>query len=352
MSDPANKATDLFLSLSPDAVLAAVEEAGLHCNPVCLPLNSYENRVYDIQLEDETHVVAKFYRPQRWSREQILEEHRFMNDLEDAEVPICRLRRFPDGSTLRVREGIFYCLYDRFGGRAPQDIDHDLAERIGMLLGRLHAVGAAGTSNHRLRLDSNTYVRGNLKWLAERGTIPRHIEARYLDAANTLATLADHCLQGVPVQRIHGDFHAGNLLLRDGVLHVLDFDDHVVGPVVQDFWLLLQGRDAYTRQLMESLIEGYEQFRAFDRSTLRLIEPLRALRRIHYTAWIARRWHDPAFPLTWPHFGTETYWNEEVSDLEEMVRLIRDADIGAAAPTTEPEPELTNKDFFWDWEDK
>jgi Ser/Thr protein kinase RdoA (MazF antagonist) len=351
-TDRKENPTDLFLSLTPEAVLAAVEDAGLRCNPVCLPLNSYENRVYDIELEDETRVVAKFYRPQRWSREQILEEHRFMNDLEEAEVPICRLRRFPDGTTLRSREGIFYCLYDRFGGRAPQDIDHELAERIGMLLGRLHAVGAAGKSEHRLRLDANTYVRSNLKWLAERGTIPRHSEERYLEAANTLAELAGRSMHGVPVQRIHGDFHAGNLLLREGVLHVLDFDDHVVGPAVQDFWLLLQGRDAHTHQLMESLIEGYEQFRAFDRSTLQLIEPLRALRRIHYTAWLAKRWHDPAFPLTWPHFGTETYWNEEVQDLEEMVTLIRNGNAGTANAAVEPEPELTNKDFFWDWEEK
>jgi len=352
MNDPRDTPTDLFFSLTPEAVLAAVEGAGLRCNPVCLPLNSYENRVYDIELEDETRVVAKFYRPRRWNREQILEEHRFMNDLEEAEVPICRLRRFPDGSTLRLKEGIFYCIYDRFGGRAPQDIDNELAQRLGMLLGRLHAVGAAGSSEHRLRLDADSYVRANLKWLRERRAVPRHLEARYVDAANTLADLADRALDGVPMQRIHGDFHAGNLLLRDGVLHVLDFDDHVVGPVVQDFCLLLQVRDEHTRRLMESLIEGYERFRAFDRSTLRLVEPLRSLRRIHFASWIARRWHDPAFPLTWPHFGSETYWTEEVADLEEMVAIIRHGDAGAGNAAAEPEPELTNKDLFWDWEDR
>ena len=348
---PLDQATDLFLALTPEKVLDAVEDAGLKCNPVCHALNSYENRVYDIQLEDETHVVAKFYRPQRWSREQIMEEHVFMNDLEDAEVPICRLRRFPDGSTLRVKEDIYYCLYDRFGGRAPQDIDHELAERLGMLLGRMHSVGAAGDSEHRIRLDADTYVRGNLKWLTEHETIPLHLEAKYLEAANALAELADRRMAGVAVQRVHGDFHAGNLLLRDGALHVLDFDDHVVGPPVQDFWLLLQGRDDHTRRLMETLVEGYEQFRPFDRATLGLIEPLRALRRIHYTAWLARRWHDPVFPVTWPHFGSETYWAEEVADLEDLVALIRKEEGGNDAPEAEPEPELTNKDFFWDWEE-
>lgn len=346
---PQDQATDLFLALTPEKVLDAVEDAGLRCNPVCHALNSYENRVYDIQLEDETHVVAKFYRPQRWSRNQILEEHRFMNDLEAAEVPICGLRRFPDGATLRVKENIFYCLYDRFGGRAPQDIDHELAERLGMLLGRLHAVGAAAQSDHRIRLNADTYVRANLKWMMEHETIPVHLETRYAEAANALADIADRRMAGAAVQRIHGDFHSGNLLLRDSMLHVLDFDDHVVGPPVQDFWLLLQGRDDHTRRLMGSLIEGYEQFRPFEHKTLALIEPLRALRRIHYTAWLARRWHDPVFPVTWPHFGNEAYWTEEVADLEEMVTVIRLED-GATEPLAEPEEELSNKDFFWDWE--
>jgi len=138
-------------------------------------------------------------------------------------------------------------------------------------------------------------------------------------------------------------------LLRDGVIHVLDFDDHVVGPAVQDFWLVLQGRDQQTCQLMETLIEGYEQFRPFNRRTLELIEPLRALRRVHYAAWLARRWHDPIFPQTWPHFGTESYWTEEVADIEEMVLVLQRGK--TLVPAAQPEPELGNKDFFWDWEE-
>jgi Ser/Thr protein kinase RdoA (MazF antagonist) len=355
---PHDQTTDMFFALTPEKVLDAVEDAGLRCNPVCQPLNSFENRVYDIQLEDETHVVAKFYRPQRWTREQILEEHRFMQDLDDAEVAICSLRRFPDGSTLQSKEDIFYCLYDRFGGRPPQDFDHELAERLGMLLGRLHNVGAMRPADHRIRLDADTYVRSNLKWMLQHKTIPAHLEQRYASAANTIADLADRKLVDVPVLRLHGDFHAGNLLLRDDKLHVLDFDDHLVGPAVQDFWLLLQGRDEETAQLMETMIEGYETFRAFDRRTLGLIEPLRAMRRIHYTAWLARRWHDPIFPLTWPHFTGETYWAEEVADLEEMVRMIQKDDgsnPGAVNRDGKPvsaavdgQPELTNSDFFWD----
>jgi Ser/Thr protein kinase RdoA (MazF antagonist) len=344
-------ATDLFLALTPEKVLDAVEAAGFRCNPVCHPLNSFENRVYDIELEDRTHLVAKFYRPNRWTAAQILEEHRFMDDLEEAEIPICGLKRFPDGTTLKRTGAIFYCLYDRFGGRAPQDLDHELAERLGMLLGRLHNVGAARNASHRIRLDANTYVRTNLAWMLRNGTVPAHLEERYANAANTLARIADQRMEGVDLQRIHGDFHAGNLLLRDDTLHVLDFDDTVVGPPVQDFWLLLPGRDDWTTQLRETLIEGYEQFRPFDRSTLNLVEVLRGLRRVHYAAWLARRWHDPVFPVTWPHFGTESYWTEETADLEEMVSLLLREDAPPDTPAEEPEPELTNKDFFWDWDE-
>ena len=350
-------ATDLFLSLTPERVLAAVEAGGLRCNPVCYPLNSFENRVYEVELEDKSRVVAKFYRPGRWSREQILEEHRFLADLVEAEIPVAAMREFPGGGTLRQIDGIWYCLADRRGGRAPDELDDAMARRLGMLVGRIHNVGAARPAEHRLHLTADAYVRDDLAWLEAHEVVPHHLVRRYFTAARAIADLADELMAGVPVHRIHGDLHLGNLLDRDGLLRILDFDDMMVGPAAQDVWLALPGRDRYALRQRELFLEGYEQLRLFDRSTLRLIEPLRGLRIIHYAAWLARRWHDPAFPAAWPHFGTPDYWERETADLEEQLAVIR-GEIRASDPeradgremAEDEEQVLTNKDFFWDWE--
>jgi Ser/Thr protein kinase RdoA (MazF antagonist) len=340
--------TDLFLSLTPHKVIEAVEASGVLCNPVCYPLNSFENRVYEVECEDRTRLVAKFYRPGRWSREQILEEHRFLAELEEAEVPVCPTQPFPGGETLRPIDHILYCLFRRTGGRAPDELDDTLAERLGRLAARIHNVGAARPSDHRVRLSGDTLARDDLTWLEARKILPSRLERRYLTAANRIADSADARLAGADVHRIHGDLHLGNLLLRDGVLHVLDFDDMMVGPAVQDLWLLLPGRDADTRRLRGAFIGAYEELRRFDRGSLRLVEPLRGLRMIHYAAWIARRWHDPIFPRTFVHFGTEAYWEEQTRDLEDAYEAIRAEDGGA--PIEEASPELSNKDYFWDLE--
>ncbi len=345
-------ATDLFLSLTPEKVLAAVEAVGLGCRPLCYPMNSFENRVYEVELEDRTRVIAKFYRPGRWSAEQILEEHAFLADLVDDEIPVCPLRPFPGGDTLRQIDNIYYCLFERRGGRAPDELDDSLVARAGRLAARIHNVGAARQAAHRLPLSGDTYVRRHLAWLEEHGTLPPHLEKRYLDTANAIADLADELLDGAAVHRLHGDLHHGNLLLRDDLLHVLDFDDMVIGPAVQDLWLLFPGRDAYSRRQREVFLEAYEELRLFDRSTLKLIEPLRGLRLVRYAVWLARRYHDPIFKTTWPEFGTESYWQRETDDLSELLTLIRRETAPAGVVVSEPEDEtLTNKDYFWDWED-
>lgn len=341
---------DLFLSLTPDRVLAAVEAAGLETNPVCYPLNSFENRVYEVELVDRSRIIAKFYRPGRWREEQILEEHRFLLDLEAEEIPVCPVRRFPDGSTLKRQDGIFYSLAERRGGRAPDELDDQAAERLGMLVGRMHAVAVRGPAEHRLRLASDSFIREPLGWLERHGVVPPREWPRYSAAAREAADRLDALIEGVETHRLHGDLHLGNLLLRDGVIHVLDFDDMTVGPAVQDLWLALPGRDAVTRRQRERFLEGYERFRLFDRSTLRLIEPLRALRMIHFSAWLARRWHDPIFPATWPQFGEEGYWQREADDLEQQLAVIRRGTDPEAAAEQDEEEELTNADFFWDWE--
>lgn len=343
-------ATDLFLGLTPDAVLDAIEAGGVRCGNVCHPLNSFENRVYEVELRDGGRLIAKFYRPGRWTQAQILAEHAFLTDLQAEELAVCPLRPFPDGSTLKSAGHIYFCLFDRCGGRAPEELDAAMAERLGMLVGRMHVVGARSEARHRIRLTADSYVRDDLDWLLEKGKLPETVRDRYTDAAFDLADIADARMAGVPVQRIHGDLHLGNLIERNGILHALDFDDMVVGPPVQDLWLLLPGKDPHTGLLREAFLEGYGAFRPFDRSTLRLIEPLRGLRLVHYAAWLARRWHDPIFPQTWPQFGTPDWWEAQTHDLEELVAGLQVED-GVAAPVAVEEG-LTNKDLFWDWDER
>ncbi len=344
---------DLFYSLTPERVLDAVEAAGLHTNPVCYPLNSFENRVYEVELEDRTRIIAKFYRPGRWSEEQILEEHRFLEDLAADEVPVCPVRRFPDGTTLKRQGHIFYSLAERRGGRAPDELDAAAVERLGMLVGRLHATGARADAPHRLRLDADRFVRADLAWLEAHDTVPERLRRRYFAAGEEITGRLDALLAELApaTHRLHGDLHLGNLLERDGVLHVLDFDDMVVGPAVQDLWLALPGRDRESLRLRGVFLEGYQRFRLFETRTLRLIEPLRGLRMVHFATWLARRWHDPIFPATWSDFGTDAWWEREVADTEEQVRAIRrDTDPSWDAAADEAE-ELTNADLFWDWEE-
>lgn len=350
--------TDLFLALTPERVLAAVESGGLRTRPLAYPLNSFENRVYEVELEDRSRVIAKFYRPGRWSAEQILEEHAFLADLAAAELPVVPALEFPGGGTLHSTEGIHYALFDRRGGRAPDELDGGMLRRLGRLVARLHDVGARREAPHRLPLTSLDYARRDLDWLEQQGTVPEALRSRYFAAAHTICDAYDARAAGVRVHRLHGDLHLGNLLLRDGELLLVDFDDMMTGPAVQDLWLVIPGRDRAALDDREELLGGYEEMRDFDRSTLDLIEPLRGLRLIHYAAWLARRWHDPIFPRSFPHFGSDEYWREQTEDLEQQVIAIEHgwgAEDGAhrgRAPEddAEAESELTNKDFFWDWE--
>ena len=359
---PTDGAKGSFFSLTPERVLTAVEAAGLDAHPLCYPLNSFENRVYEVELADRSRVVAKFYRPGRWSREQILEEHGFLAELAAAEVPVCAIRPFPDGSTLKEIDGIYYSLSDRRGGRAPDELSEANLERLGMFVGRMHAVGARQPAPERPRLTPDHYIREALRWIDLQGSLSGELRRRYVAAAEEIADIADDLLTGVAVHRIHADLHLGNILFRDGELRVLDFDDMVTGPAVQDFWLALPGRGTEVDQKREHFLAGYERFFEFDRTTLRLIEPLRGLRLVRYTGWLARRWDDPAFRSGWPHFGTADYWERETADLEEQLVEVRQAAVQSAiargadpaslpASPRETEEALTNKDYFWDWED-
>jgi Ser/Thr protein kinase RdoA (MazF antagonist) len=348
--------SEFFFDLSPERVLQAVEAGGFRPTGHCFALNALENRVYDVRVDDDRHVVAKFYRPGRWSRDTILEEHRLLAALEAAEIPVCTPLTFADGETLHRVEGIWYAVWPRTGGRSPDELSDDQVRVLGRLLARIHDVAEGVEIRHRRRLDSESYPLEALALLEQRGFLPPSCAARYRRAVEEVVAVYDDWSRAVPTQVIHGDCHMGNLLLGDRGWFFLDFDDMVIGPAVQDVWMLLPGRDIHAARQREVLVEAYREFRPFDPSSLRLIEPLRAFRFIFYAGWIARRWEDPAFPDAFPHFGTEEYWENETRDLEEQVELIvRGEAVSEAAPEAhersaekDGEGELTNKDFFWD----
>ena len=345
---------EFFFDLSPDRVLAAVEAAGLLPTGHCFALNALENRVYDLRLEDDRHVVAKFYRPGRWSRQTIADEHRMLFALRAAEIPVCVPLGFPDDETLHITEGIYYAIWPRTGGRAPDELDDEQVQVLGRLLARIHNVGAAIGLDHRPHLTSQSVPLRALTLLDDRGFLPPACARRYRAAVEEVVALYEQRSQGVPLHPIHGDCHAGNLLHGDEGWFFLDFDDMVTGPAVQDVWMLVPGRDAAARRQRDILVEAYRQFRDFDDRWLSLVEPLRAFRFVFYAGWIARRWEDPAFPDAFPHFGTAQYWETETRDLEELVeRIAGGRDLGSAIEAAESgsdqdEPELTNEDFFWD----
>jgi Ser/Thr protein kinase RdoA (MazF antagonist) len=346
--DSLDEATDLFVGLTPDFALDAIERAGLPCGTVCVSLNSFENRVYEIELRDaeRSRMVAKFYRPHRWTEAQIREEHAFLRALSAADVPVCDVVDLPNGDTLAKAGHIWFALFALRRGRAPDEVTAPLAHRMGSLSARIHNVGATLPIAHR-RTISADFLDDCLDELVDGELIPPHLRSRYEDAGREISATLDERLVGVDLQPIHGDMHAGNLITYGGILNVLDFDDMMIGPAIQDLWLLLPSRDEETKRLRRRFLQGYEQFRAFDATTLRLLEPLRGYRYINYALWLARRWHDPIFPLTWPQFGSATWWQSATSDLEDVLASCNEA-------TLLSEAELLEDDggaYFWDLED-
>jgi Ser/Thr protein kinase RdoA (MazF antagonist) len=347
-----------FFNLTPDIIIKALEQSGFEPTGHCMALNSYENRVYDLRLEDGTHVVSKFYRPGRWSSEQILEEHAFLLELKADEIPVCAPLHFHDGRTLHEIEGILYAVWPRTGGRVPDELSDTELQILGRLCARIHNNGSAGAAPHRIDLTGETYGLKPLAFLEDHGFLPRTCSDRYHAAVIEIAAIYESLRKDMPFHRIHGDCHLGNLLHGSEGWFFLDFDDFLTGPAVQDVWMLVPARDREGLRQRELFLEAYRQFRDFDSSWLRLIEPLRALRYIRYAAWIAQRWDDPAFPAAFPHFGTEEYWEKETADLEDQLEFIHtrteDLPEGIRRPEQpeEEKKELTNKDYFWDWEDK
>jgi len=346
---------NFFFQLTPDIIMKAVEESGYRPTGHCLALNSYENRVFDLKLEDDSHIVSKFYRPGRWSREQIQEEHEFLFELMGDEIPVCAPIHFPDGRTIHEIEGIYYAIWPRTGGRAADELSDAHLQTLGRMLARIHNMGASKKARHRIRLTGSSYGLEPLAFLEDNGFLPEHCRSRYAAAAREVAGIFETLSSDVPFHRIHGDCHRGNLLYGREGWFFLDFDDFLSGPAVQDVWMLVPARDTEGLRQRNIFLDAYREFRDFELSWLRLIEPLRAMRYIWYAGWIAKRWEDPAFPAIFPHFGTAEYWLDETNDLEEQLSLIgRDSEIPLHTSMEklpgEEEKELSNKDFFWDWE--
>lgn len=313
-----SETTASFFALTPDRVLDAVEVGGLRCTGRCLPLRAFENRVYEVELEDGERLVVKFHRPGRWSREAILDEHAFLAELAEAELPVVPPLDLGQGTTLGEIDGILYTAFRKVRGRVLDELDAEQRRHIGRTIGRMHAVGAARRAPHRPRLDVLRYVHEPLEVLLAGGFMPDGLAARYAALARRIGAAAAPGLEAAAAQRIHGDLHVGNVLWgRDGPI-LVDFDDFLTGPPVQDLWLLARGTPDEAKRAREDLLEGYEVFRDFDRASLRLCEPLRALRIVHMSGWIARRWSDPAFPRAFPTFREIGYWTQEYEELSRI----------------------------------
>jgi Ser/Thr protein kinase RdoA (MazF antagonist) len=311
--------------LTPDAVLDSLESVGLRGDGRLLGLNSYENRVYQVSLEDGSYVVAKFYRPDRWTDAQILEEHAFGLELAEREIPVVAPRVLA-GRTLHAYKGFRFAVYPRRGGRSPELEDEKVLEWIGRFLGRIHAVGAAAPFKARPTLDVETFGTEPRDWLLQSGLIPEDLRDVWVSTVDlALRGVEDHFERaGHTLIRLHGDCHVGNILWTDQGPHFVDLDDARMGPAAQDLWMLLAGDRATAAKQLKALLDGYERFHAFDRAELSLIEPLRTLRLVHYAAWIARRWEDPAFPAAFPWFGTQRYWQDRILELREQTSAMEE----------------------------
>lgn len=311
-------------NLDPDFILKAIESVGFLCNGSLLALNSYENRVYQVGIEEAQPLIAKFYRPLRWSNEAILEEHQFALELAEHEIPVVAPWCSSDQKTLHEYHGHRFALFPRWGGRALEFDSFEQLAWMGRFLGRLHAIGACKSFQHRTQLSVKSYGDVPYRFLLEQNFIPAFLKENYCRVVESLLQKIDLRFKEagrLTMIRLHGDMHVGNVLWRDEGPHIVDLDDCMMGPAIQDIWMLLSGEATQAIQL-ETILNGYREFHDFDSRELHLIEALRALRMLHYSAWLARRWQDPAFPINFPWFNTPHYWQEQLYNLQDQCDIL------------------------------
>jgi len=313
-------------ALSPDAVIEAVESAGYLCDARLLALNSYENRVYQVGLEDAQPLIAKFYRPERWSREQILEEHAFSLELKDADISVIAPLADKNGSTLHRFGSFEFALFERRGGYPPELDNLDNFIVLGRTLGRIHAVGRSAKFSHRITMTPQQMISRSREFLLA-NFIPRELEPAYATLTADLEKTVEHIFGAVEASdliRVHGDCHIGNILWRDEVAHFVDLDDCCSAPAVQDIWMFLNGERSERELQLSEFMEGYSEFCDFDPRQLRWIEALRTMRVVHYAAWLGRRWQDPAFVRSFTWFNSERYWSDHILELREQLSALQE----------------------------
>ncbi len=320
------EATLAFQSLEPDDILEATESLGFDVNGRLLALNSYENRVYRIGVGQRDNRIVKFYRPERWSDAAILEEHGFATELADAELPVVAPLRI-DGSTLHHRGHFRLAAFPNRGGRPP-DLDRlDQLEQLGRLVGQIHNVGALDAFAARPAIDIDAFGSDSMNYLLDAGWIPVELETAYESVAEAVLDEVEAAFErvGPTTQlRLHGDFHPGNVLVDEDRFHLVDLDDARTGPAIQDLWMFLSGQRSEMEPQLAALLSGYAAFRDFPSAELGLVEALRSLRIMHYAAWLARRWDDPAFQQAFPWFAERRYWDEHVLALREQIALMQE----------------------------
>ena len=310
--------------LTPDRVLDAIESQGYLSDARIMALNSYENRVYQVGIEESSPVIAKFYRPQRWTKVQILEEHEFSLELHDMEFPIVPPLKNEQGETLHEFEGFQFALFERKGGYPPELDNFDHLLTLGRCMGRLHQLGAAKPFEHRPAINLQRYGKENVQWLLENDFIPVALLPAYETLSRDILEKLENIEQHYQPKaiRVHGDAHCGNILWRDDNAHFVDFDDTCMAPAIQDLWMFLSGDRANQTAQLSELLEGYNEFYDFSPVELNLVEYFRTLRLINYSGWLAKRWNDPAFPMAFPWFNTERYWSEHILELREQMAIL------------------------------